>query len=67
TLNQRLDQRPEDEWGSKQSERELILRLHQTKEDIPANAVVIDATASLDDVVNEILRLTERRELLEGE
>jgi hypothetical protein len=35
TLNRRLDERMEDEWGGNQTERELIARLHQTKEDIP--------------------------------
>lgn len=55
TLIKRLDQRPQDEWGSKQSERELILRLHKTKEDIPKNGIVIDATAPLEKVVDEIL------------
>jgi hypothetical protein len=30
TLNRRLDERTEDEWGAK-PERELIVRLHQTK------------------------------------
>lgn len=56
TLNLRLDARPEDEWGGKQSERELILRLHSTKEDIPKEAIVIDATAPLECVVDEIIR-----------
>ncbi len=56
TLNLRLDARPEDEWGGKQSERELILRLHSTKEDIPKGAIVIDATAPLECVVDEIIR-----------
>jgi broad-specificity NMP kinase len=41
TLNRRLDERT-DEWGEKQTERELIVRLHQTKEDIPQNAHVVD-------------------------
>src|SRR5919106_1535967 len=59
TLNRRLDERPEDEWGGKQSERELIARLHQTKEDIPKNGIVIDATAPIARVVDEILRQTE--------
>ena len=35
TLNRQLDERPENEWGAKRTERELIARLHQTKEDIP--------------------------------
>src|SRR5271156_546737 len=56
TLNRRLDERPEDEGGGKQTERELIARLHQTKEDIPKNGIIIDATAPLACVVDEIVR-----------
>ncbi len=56
TLHARLDQRPPGEWGSQQSERDLIVRLHRTKEDIPRTGVVIDATPPLGRVVDEILR-----------
>ena len=56
TLNLRLDQRPEDEFGGRQPERELIVRLHRTKEDTPNNGIRIDATAPLADVVDEIVR-----------
>lgn len=55
TLNRRLAARPEDEWGGRASEREFIARLHATKEDIPNNAIVIDATAPLARVVDAIL------------
>jgi thymidylate kinase len=55
TLNRRLAGRPEDEFGGRPSERELIVRLHATKEDIPRGGVVIDATAPLERVVDEIL------------
>ena len=55
TLHQRLDERPQDEWGSKPSERDLIVRLHHSKEDDPSVGVVIDATRPLPDVVDEIL------------
>jgi adenylate kinase family enzyme len=55
TLNLRLAGRPVDEFGGKPSERELIARLHATKEDIPKNAVSIDATAPTARVVEEIL------------
>ena len=55
TLHQRLGQRPQGEWGSRPSERDLIVRLHRTKEDIPGTGVVIDATRPLTDVVDEIL------------
>jgi hypothetical protein len=56
TLRRRLDQRPSDEWGAKPAERDLIVRLRRTREDIPRTGVVIDATASVADVVDEILR-----------
>jgi hypothetical protein len=40
-------------------EREHIVRLHQTKEDVPKNGISIDATASVERVVDEILRHSE--------
>ena len=55
TLDRRLDERAEDEWGGRQAERELTLRLHRTKEDIPTSGTVIDATAPIARVVDEIL------------
>jgi thymidylate kinase len=58
TLNRRLDQRVAsnpDEWGGRPDERELIARLHATKEDIPKNAMSIDATATIAGVVDDIL------------
>lgn len=54
-LNKRLAARPEGEFGGKSSERELIARLHVTKEDVPRNAVSIDAGKPLGAVVDEIL------------
>jgi hypothetical protein len=55
TLHERLDQRPQGEWGSTPSERDLIVGLHRSKEDIPLTGVLIDATPPLTDVVDEIL------------
>ena len=55
TLNWRLAGRPEDEFGGKPSERELIARLHATKGDVPKGGVVVDATAPIERVVDEIL------------
>lgn len=55
TLSERLDSRPDD-WGKSQSERELILHLHTTKEDLPSTGIVLDATQPLVSVVDEILR-----------
>jgi hypothetical protein len=59
TLHCRLDQRPDDEWGSKQPERDLTVRLHRTQEDVPRNGIRIDATAPLAQVVDEIVRRAE--------
>ena len=56
TLHHRLDRRPTDEWGARPSERDLIVRLHASREDIPAAGVLVDATRPLADVVDEILR-----------
>jgi len=56
TLVRRLAERPDDEFGSKPAERDLVLRLHQSKEDIPHQGVVIDATRPLGEVVDDILR-----------
>lgn len=55
TLKRRLARRPADEFGGKPVERELIARLHATKEDLPKNAVRIDATAPVARVAEEIL------------
>ncbi len=57
TLNRRLDERTEDEWGGRPAERALIARLHQTGEDTP-NGIIIDATAPVARVVDEILGMT---------
>lgn len=59
TLNRRLDERPADEWGGEPPEREFIARLHRTREDIPKNGIIIDATAPIARVVDEIVRLVE--------
>ncbi len=58
TLRDRLDQRPDDEWGAQPEERALILRLHSTQEDTPSG-VALDATLPLDEVVDDILRRVE--------
>ncbi len=59
TLNQRLDERPENEFGGKKAERELILQLHKTKEDIPKNGIIINATLAIESIVDEIIRKCE--------
>ncbi len=56
TMNWRIDERvardPTD-FGGKPEERELAVRLHQTKEDVPKNGIIIDATRTLARVVDE--------------
>ena len=58
TMNRRIDERvaldPKD-FGGKPDERELIARLFATKEDIPKNAMSIDAAAPIARVVDDIL------------
>ncbi len=56
TLNRRLAARPEGEWGGAASEGESFARLqHATKEGLPKNAIIIDATVPLSSVVDTIL------------
>lgn len=59
TMMRRIDERvakdPTD-FGAKPQEKELILKLHTSKEDIPNTGIVIDATQSLESVVNEIIK-----------
>lgn len=59
TLNERLENRFDNDTGKSKSEREFILRLHKTKEDIPSGGVTIDATRPLEQVVEEILTCTQ--------
>jgi gluconate kinase len=56
TLERRLIERPEDEFGGKPDERAFVLRLHATEEDIPRDGIRIDATAPLPQVVDAILQ-----------
>ncbi len=56
TLERRLDERPDEEWGGGQpTDRALLVRWHQTQGDVPAG-IAIDATAPLEQVVDDILR-----------
>jgi shikimate kinase len=58
TLKQRLDSRTADDWGGNKKERELILRLHATKQDIP-DGMIIDAARPLNEVVDAIVECIE--------
>jgi hypothetical protein len=59
TCLRRIDERvaldPTD-WGAKPAEREISVRMYHSKEAVPQNATIIDATAPLARVVDEILR-----------
>lgn len=55
TLKRRLANRADDEFGGKPDERDLVIRVHATKEDIPRNGTTIDATRPLACVVDDIL------------
>ncbi|HZC04843.1 MAG TPA: nucleoside kinase [Ktedonobacterales bacterium] len=62
TSLRRIDERvaldPTD-WGATPAEREITVRLYHTREDLPTNGRIIDATPPLARVVDEILRLSE--------
>ena len=60
TLHRRLDRRPADEFGGKPAEREFVMRLHRTRDDIPKDGIVIDATAPIASVADEIVRRIEK-------
>lgn len=61
TMRRRIAQRvaldPTD-FGGRPEELDLAVRLHGTREGIPKTGVIIDATAPLGRVVDEILRLS---------
>ena len=44
------------DWGGTPAEREITVRMYHTKEALPHNGIIIDATAPLARVVDEILR-----------
>ncbi len=58
TLEKRLDARAKGQWGSSKEQRELVLQLHETKEGIPKNGIIINAAGPLSEVVNAILKST---------
>ncbi len=55
TLNQRLDERSGDEFGHSGEQREIVLQMHRTREGMTSGGTVIDATAPLPSVVDDIL------------
>lgn len=58
TLLHRLVNRAGNPWGKRPEERDLILRLHASREDLPPRGISVDATLPLDRVVDEIVRQT---------
>lgn len=59
TLNRRLTARSGDEFGAKADQRAFVEQLHQTKQDVPAGGITIDATVPIEQVVDRILELCE--------
>jgi gluconate kinase len=55
TMIRRLALRPDDEWAGPPPDKELLARVHATKEDQPKKGVIIDATAPIERVVDAIL------------
>ncbi len=55
TLKRRLESRAADDWGGNDKEKEFILRLHATKEDIP-EGMIIDTARPLNEVVDAIVK-----------
>lgn len=53
-MDERVARDPTD-FGGKPEEKEMVARLHKTKEDIPKGDFIIDATAPLEQVVDKIL------------
>ncbi len=60
-IDERVAQDPTD-WGGRPAEREIIARVHQTEDGIPKNGIIIDATAPIAHVVDEILHQIEANE-----
>lgn len=54
TLKQRLADRAADDWGGNDAQKEFILRLHDTKADVP-QGMVVDTARPLSDVVDAIV------------
>lgn len=55
TLRKRLENRPDDEFGGRPEERDFVLRLHESGQDLPRNGTGIDATLPLAELVDDIL------------
>jgi broad-specificity NMP kinase len=60
-LENRLLTRPGDVWGKSENELKLILKLNKTKEDLPKDGIIIDASQPLDKVVDNIIQQSTAR------
>jgi adenylate kinase family enzyme len=56
-IEERVALDPTD-WGGTAEERDITVRMYHTKAALPHNGIIIDATAPLARVVDEILRLS---------
>lgn len=56
TLKRRVSGRADDEFGARPDEWAMLVRLHATKDDLPEQALCIDAGRPVSLVVDEILR-----------
>ena len=67
TSLRRIDERvaldPTD-WGGTPEEREITVHMYHTKEALPKNGIIIDATAPINHVVDEIIRQSEENATL---
>ncbi len=57
-IAERVARDPTD-WGGTAAERDITVRMYHEKAALPQNATIIDATAPLAHVVDEILRLSD--------
>lgn len=55
TLDDRLRRRSRDEFGGGPGEREFVMGLHATRQDVPHTGTSVDATAPVAEVVDVIL------------
>nr|WP_229669891.1 hypothetical protein [Microlunatus endophyticus] len=56
TLLHRLERRPEDEFGGKQSERDFVTQLYGTSDSIPSAGIMINTGRPVEQVVDEIIK-----------
>jgi hypothetical protein len=57
-IEERVALDPTD-WGGTPEERKITVRMYHSQEALPRNGIIIDATAPLARVVDEILRLSD--------